>query len=281
MRARGFTLIELVVTIAVAGVVVSMMSMFVVGPVRAYEAQSRRAMLVDTADGTLRSIARDLRGALPNSIRVTSDSGRVAIEFLATVDAARYRDGALGDATEDLDLTQADGAFATATPFTRITVPFDSTSHYLAVYNVGVPGADAFELANVITPAGTRIQIAAGATSGSNRVTLTPAARFTWGSPGKRVYLVSGPVTWLCDPAAGTLVRWSGYAIRSTPLTTSSGFSGAGASAGRATDDLAGCEADYSPGTPERAGLVTLTLRLQRDGERVELLHQVHLPNAP
>jgi MSHA biogenesis protein MshO len=281
MRARGFTLVEMVVTIAVAAVVVSFMSMFVVGPVRAYESQSRRAMLVDTADGALRAMARDLRGALPNSIRITNDSGRVAIEFLATVDAARYRDGVLGDATEDLDLTHVDGAFATATPFTRITLPFDSTSHYLAVYNVGVPGADAYELANVITPAGTRIQIAAGATAGSNKVTLTPAVRFTWGSPGKRVYLVSGPVTWLCDPGAGTLVRWSGYPVRTTPLSTTAGFTTAGGSAGRVSDDLAGCAAEYSPGTPERAGLVTLTLRLQRDGEKVELLHQVHLANAP
>lgn len=281
MRARGFTLVELVVTIAIAAVVVSLMSMFVVGPVRAYEAQARRGMLVDEADGALQAIARDLRGALPNSIRVTNDSGRVALEFLASVDAARYRDGVLGDATEDLDLTQSDGAFATSTPFTRLTLPFDSTSHYLAVYNVGVPGADAYELANVITPTGTRIQIAAGASAGSNKVTLTPAARFTWGSPGKRVYLVSGPVTYLCDPAAGTLVRWSSYPVTSTPKSTSSAFSTAGANSGRISDHLAGCAVDYSPGTPERAGLVTLTLRVQSDGEKVELLHQIHLPNAP
>jgi MSHA biogenesis protein MshO len=281
MRARGYTLVELVVTIAVAAVVVSLMSMFVVGPVRAYEAQSRRAALVDAADGALRAMARDLRGALPNSIRVTNDGGRVAVEFLVTVDAARYRDGALGDPAEDLDLARPDDAFATATPFTRVALPFDSTSHYLAVYNVGVPGADAYEQANVITPAGTRIRIAAGTAAGSNRVTLTPAARFAWGSPGKRVYLVSGPVTWLCDPAARTLVRWSGYGIRTTAATTTAEFAAAGATAGRVTDDLDGCEAEYSPGTPQRAGLVTLSLRLQRDGERVELLHQVHLPNAP
>jgi MSHA biogenesis protein MshO len=281
VRDRGYTLVELVVTIAVAAVVVSMMAMFVVGPVRAYEAQARRAVLVDTADGALRAIARDVRGALPNSVRVTTVGGRVALELLATVDGARYRDGALGDPDDDLDLSRPDAAFSTATPFTRVALPFDSSRNYLAIYNVGVPGADAYEGANVVTPAGTRIRIAAGASPGSQRVTLTPAARFAWGSPGKRVYLVEGPVTWLCDPGTRTLTRWSGYPLRAAQATTAADLQAAGAVAGRVADALAGCTIDYAPGTPERAGLVTLTLRLEQDGERVELLHQIHLPNAP
>lgn len=281
MHARGYTLIELVVTITVAAVVVSMMAMFVVGPVRAYADQRRRAELVDDADAALRMIARDLRGALPNSVRVASDSGRVALEFVATVDGARYRDGALGDPALDLDLAQPDAEFTTASPFTRVALPFDSTSHYLAIYNVGVPGADAYELANVISPAGTRIRIDATATAGSHRVRLTPGVQYAWGSPGKRVYLASGPVTYLCDPATGRLDRYAGYPLATTQKTMATAFASAGASAGRVVGDLAGCSVEYAPGTPERAGLVTLALRLQRDGERIELLHQVHLPNAP
>lgn len=281
MRTRGYTLIELVVTITIAAIVVSMMAMFVVGPVRAYADQRRRAELVDGADAALRMIARDLRGALPNSVRVASDSGRVALEFVATVDGARYRDGALGDPTLDLDLAQPDAEFATASPFTRVALPFDSTAHYLAIYNVGVPGADAYEVANVISPVGTRIRIDATATPGSHRVRLSPAVQYAWGSPGKRVYLASGPVTYLCDPATGRLDRYSGYPLATGQKTTSAAFTTAGATSGRVVGDLAGCSVSYAPGTPERAGLVTLALRLQRDGERVELLHQVHLPNAP
>ena len=87
---------------------------------------------------------------------------------------------------------------------------------YLSIYNVGVPGANAYEMANVITPARTTITVAAGATPNQNLVTLSPAFQFAWGSPGKRVYLVSGPVTYLCDTAAGTLSRYSGYSIASS-----------------------------------------------------------------
>jgi prepilin-type N-terminal cleavage/methylation domain-containing protein len=43
MRARGFTLIELVITIAVGSVVVAFMALFIVTPMNAYTAQTRRA----------------------------------------------------------------------------------------------------------------------------------------------------------------------------------------------------------------------------------------------
>src|ERR1700688_1118072 len=88
--AGGFTLIELVITIAVGSVVVAFMAMFIVTPMTIYTSQTRRAMLVDAADSALRFIGRDLRAALPNSVRVSA-SGSV-LELLATVDGARYQD---------------------------------------------------------------------------------------------------------------------------------------------------------------------------------------------
>ncbi len=80
--------------------------------------------------------------------------GVAALEMLSTVDGARYRAQPPGTAAQILDFAAADGSLNVLGPFTQVTKPFSSTSHYLAVYNVGVPGADAYELANVITPAG-------------------------------------------------------------------------------------------------------------------------------
>jgi MSHA biogenesis protein MshO len=88
--ARGFTLIELVITIAVGSVVTAFMALFIVTPMTTYTAQTRRATLVDAADSALRFIGRDLRAALPNSVRV-SPSGSV-LELLATFDGARYQE---------------------------------------------------------------------------------------------------------------------------------------------------------------------------------------------
>lgn len=280
--AHGFTLVELVITIAVASVVVSFMAMFIVTPMTIYTSQSRRAALVDTADSALRFIGRDLRAALPNSVRVTVSGSVTALELLATADGARYQDtGPLSDPALALDLTAADGAFATTVPFTQLSLPWTSNAYFLSIYNVGVPGADAYQTANVITPAGTTITISAGATANQNLVTLSPAFKFAFGSPGQRVFLVSGPVSYVCDTGAATLTRYSGYTIASAQPTSAAALNAAGASAALVAGNVAGCQFVLSAGSAQRNGLATLTLQIAQSGESVQLLHQVEVVNAP
>jgi MSHA biogenesis protein MshO len=232
-RTHGFTLIELVITIAVGSVVVAFMSLFIVMPMNAYTAQTRRATLVDESDSALRFISRDLRSALPNSVRTAASGSVTALELLATADGARYQDnGPVSNPALALDFTAPDGAFATTVPFTQLTLPWTSNAYYLSIYNVGVPGADAYQMANVITPTGTTIKIAAGATANQNLVILNPPFQFAYGSPEKRVYLVSGPVSYLCDTTAGTLTRYTGYAIQSIEPTSAAALNAAGAASG-------------------------------------------------
>jgi MSHA biogenesis protein MshO len=280
-RARGFTLIELVITIAVGSAVVAFMALFIVTPMSTYTAQTRRAMLVDAADSALRFIGRDLRAALPNSVRVSASGSVTALELLATADGARYQSGPLSNPALALDLTAADGAFATTVPFTQVTLPWTSSAYFLSIYNVGVPGANAYEMANVITPAGTTITISAGATANQNLVTLSPAFQFAFGSPGQRVFLVSGPVSYLCDTAAATLTRYSGYTIASAQPASAAALNAAGASAALVASNVAGCQFVLSAGTAQRNGLATLTLQITQSGESVQLLHEVNVVNAP
>ena len=279
---RGVTLVELVVTIVVSSIVVAFMAMFIVTPMNAYSAQARRAELVDDADSTLRFMGRDLRAALPNSVRVSTSGAVTALEILVTVDGARYRDsGPLTNAAQELDFTAADAAFATTVPFTQLTLPWSSTASYLSIYNVGVPGADAYSMSNVITPAGTTITIAVGSTANENLVTMSPAFKFAYGSPGKRVYLVSGPVTYLCDTTAGTLTRYTGYSISSTQMSSAAALATAGAASATVASDVAACQFTYSSGTAHRNALATLALQLARAGESVQLLQEVQMGNAP
>jgi len=280
--ARGFTLIELVITIAVGSVVVAFMALFIVTPMTAYTAQTRRATLVDAADSALRFMGRDLRAALPNSVRVSASGSVTALELLATADGARYQDsGPLSNPALALDLTAADGAFATTVPFTQLNLPWTSSAYFLSIYNVGVPGADAYQMANVITPAGTTITISAGATANQDLVTLNPAFQFAFGSPGQRVFLVSGPVSYLCDTAAATLTRYSSYTIASAQPASAAALNAAGASAALVASNVAGCQFVLSAGTAQRNALATLTLQIAQSGESVQLLHQVEVVNAP
>lgn len=281
---RGFTLIELVVSLALTAVVATFAAYFIAVPVQGYTDLARRAALVDRAELALRRAGRDLRRALPNSVRVRANGGVVAVEMLDTLDGVRYRAGPPpADATKELDLSAPDGAFNSIGRFSGITKPFTSMAAYLSIYNVGVTGANAYELTNVITPPGTRIDIVNDTIANEDHVTLVPPFRFAYASPAQRLFLVSGPLTYLCDPVAGTLTRYSGYAIATDQTTRDSDaeLMGAGAASSLITDRISGCDFNYTPGTAQRAGLVSARIEVADSGERVALLHQVHVVNVP
>jgi MSHA biogenesis protein MshO len=283
LRQRGLTLIELVVTLVISTVVVGFVALFISGPVQGFADQSRRVRLVDAADAALQRIGRDIRRSLPNSVRTTSGGGVAALEVLSTVDGARYRAQPPGTAAQILDFAAADDSFNVLGPFTQVAKPYNSASHHLAVYNVGVPGASAYELSNVITPAGTTISIDTDGATGEDRITLTPPFRFAYASPTQRVFLVDGPVSYLCDTVAGTLTRYQGYAIAANQSARDSHgeLLAAGAIASLMANRVGGCSFDYTPGTAERAGLVSLQIVVSAQGETVSLLSQVHVDNVP
>lgn len=280
--AAGFTLIELVVTMTVSVIVISFAAVFISTPVQGFTDQARRVRLVDSADSALQRMKRDIQRSLPNSFRATASGDTAALELLSTVDGARYRREAPGTPDQLLDFAVADGAFNAIGPFTRVTKPFSSNSHYLSIYNVGVPGASAWELANVITPAGTQIDITVDS-AGEDRVALSPAFRFAYGSPSQRVFLVDGPVSYLCNRLTGSLTRYSGYSIASNHADRDSAAEliGAGATAALVASNIDDCSFSYAPGTSERAGMVTLAIDVGEAGETVSLLSQVHVVNVP
>ena len=282
MRMSGMTLIELVIVIVLSAIVVSFMSRLIVIPINAFTAQKQRAQLGDAADSAMRFMARDLRSALPNSVRTSVSGSVTALEMLATVDGARYQDnGPLSNAGLSLDFTMPDAGFSTTVPFSQITLPYSSSNSYLAIYNIGVPGANAYALANVMTPAGTTITITAGATANAQLVTLNPAFQFSFGSPGKRVYLVSGPLSYLCDTSSGLVTRFSGYTVSATQPVSAAALTAAGASSGVVATNATGCQFTYASGTSQRVGMATLVLQLSSNGQMVQLLQQTHLVNAP
>ena len=283
-HTAGFTLIELVITMSITTIVVGFAALFINGPVKGFTDQVRRAELVDSAESSLRRMGRDIRRALPNSVRVRDIGSITALELLNAVEGIRYRAGPPpGNANAWLNLAAADGAFNSIGTFDSITKPFSSTTHYLSVYNVGVVGASAYELLNVITPVGTQIDIDAAAEAGEDNIVLTPAFQFAYPSPRQRVYLIDTPVSFLCDTGAGTLTRYSGYSITSDQADrdTAVELLAAGGTAALMSDNLAACTFTFTPGTAQRAGLVTISLTVAQDGESIVLLQQVHIDNVP
>jgi MSHA biogenesis protein MshO len=285
-QPSGFTLIELTVVIVVLGIMGALSFAFVGYAVEGYQAQSRRAALVDDAQLPLTRMARDIANALPNSVRVTVSGTRVAIEMLNINRGYKYRDGAgffhngqypvlrTGKKDSDFDV------FA-APPATTSVLPGNDR---LVVYNVGVPGADAYtDTGNnaVITPVGTTITVGPDTQYGDEtHFNLNPKHIFPFDSPQSRIYLIDGPISYVCDTATGLLTRYDGYAIQGVQPLSDAAFATLGASSGVIAADVAGCKFRYSPGTAQRGAVVSLSLTLRQDGESVRLFEQVHSVNA-
>jgi MSHA biogenesis protein MshO len=278
----GFTLIEVVIVITVLGIVGAVGLIAVNYTVEGYAAQTRRAALVDDTTVILSRMARDIRAALPNSVRVKSSGGRIAIEMIHVVKGARYRDGPgehHHDPDDILQFNRPDSDFnVLLQPAPDVTLP---SGERLVIYNVGVPDADAYQNANVITPATTQITLTpdkagAGTADDETHVHLSAGFRFNYRSPAQRIYLVDGPVSWICDSNAQTLTRYSGYSIQYNQTTHLPMNDGA-----LAADSVTGCNFTYHAGTSQRAGVATLRLKLTRGDESVHLIEQVHVVNAP
>lgn len=288
MRTQhGFTLIELVLVIVLAGIMGAAIAVFLTGPMQAYVDQSARAELVDKADTALRRMGRDVRRALPNSVRLTSNGGASYLEFIQTVDGARYRETpglGYGGPDDLLDFDAADTAFSVLGRFAGTAKPFNSNAHYLVVYNLDTTAGsptNAYLDGGNRTPAGTAIAITAD--TDVDRVSLNPGYQFPERSPTRRVFLVSGPVSFDCNPATGQLRVWRGYGFSAAQPDADGDFTALGGTAALLADDVSACGFQYDPGTPQRAGLVSLRLTLSRPGttESVRLFRQVHVINAP
>src|SRR3954467_5063021 len=70
-HARGFSLLEAITVITIVGVIAAMVTVFMGRPIDGYFASTARASMADIADTALRRIGRDVRLALPNSVRVS------------------------------------------------------------------------------------------------------------------------------------------------------------------------------------------------------------------
>ncbi|MEW5967354.1 MAG: type II secretion system protein [Pseudomonadota bacterium] len=256
----GVSLVEMILVIAITAIVGAMVAVFLRTPIQSYVDQDRRARLADAADTALRHLGRDVRLALPNSVRVSTAGGVFYLEFLATRAGGRYRAAGGGDI---LDFTAADGSFDVLGP--AVTM---QAGDRIAVYNLGIPGADAW--------AGDTLAVYTGPAGSVNSIAIA-ARLFPLASPGHRFQVVSGPVSYVCDPAAGTLTRYWGYAIAAAQPTVFA----AGTPQALLADGVRACTVTYQPGVTERGGLVSATLTLGRDTETVRLYASTHVSNQP
>jgi MSHA biogenesis protein MshO len=263
-RSSGFTLVELIVVMVVVGILSGIVAMFIRHPLEGYMAAARRAALVDAADTALLRVARDVRLALPNSLRVSQSGGVTYLEFLPLQDGGRYRAEQTGAGAGDI----LDFASATDASFDVLGPPVAAgAGQYLVIYNLGLDASTNAWLG------GNRRQVTSTG-SVTNLAFTATGAPMPLASPGNRFYLAGAPVTYACDPASHELRRVSGYALQAAQPTSFSG-----AASRLLASHVSSCAFVYDPGASQRLGQLTLRIQLSQEGETVTLYREVTVNN--
>lgn len=263
---RGFTLIELIMVIVILGVISSMVAVFIKQPIDAYFDTARRAALTDVADTAVRRMARDIHKALPNSLRSPNAS---CIEFIPTKIGGRYRaDVNISGAGDILDFSAADSSFDMLGSNSLLTDQAIVPGDVVAVYNLGIPGADAYTGANTATVN----TIGAGSLANETKISFTSSKQFPLASGSNRFHVISKDekvVAYVCS--GGRLYR-----------TASSTFTSACPASGAVlANDVASCNFVYNGSDLQRNALVQIQIGITSNGETVSLYHEVHVNNTP
>jgi len=299
-RVQGFTLIEMIMVIVLTSIIAVMISSILNRPLLAYVDTQRRTELVNVAQVALTRMSSELEHALPNSIRIDA-TGQI-LEFMPFHAAGRYRVGNAGD-PNGLAIRIPDRAFNNLGDIT------DGTTGRIVVYNTS-PG-DLYADATGTSPANTGVITEADnlvtisncfidSLTDSNcsdaapvgtfleqvdRLTLARNHRFDAsgsGSPASRFYLANDAVTYFCDPSSNELRRLQGYNISASQNTDLSILAATATQNNLLASSISTCQFIFDPGNGSyRASLVSLSLSLQKKGESVHLLKEVHLWNAP
>lgn len=294
---KGFSLIEMVMTIVLMGIIFSIAGVFIVAPIQNFTSVINRAGLIDAADMSLRRMERDINQALPNSIRVKTSGNVSALEIVNVVEGKRYRNELPGTAADILNFGTTDTTFNVFGQFTDAAL--GAGSYRVVIYNTGAQvtssdnptaGANVYATStapgpalpfgsHVISPTTTTVTLSNPGTEG--RVTLSSGFQFSLQSPTQRMYIVDTPVTYICDPTAETITRYENYTITDVQPISASATPLDTATSALLTQNLSSCEFTYQPGTSQRSSVVTLDLTLASGGETVRLLQQVGVSNAP
>ena len=280
-RQQGFTLIELIVTMVILGILAAGTTAFIVRSVEGYRDTGRRDQLASSARLAAERISRELRGAIPNSVRVSGN----CIEFMPLVSGARYQRETGNYPSGEVILALPVSGFseaANALDALDLNGNFSQGGYAAVVYPVGPGSSNGDPYAS--SDPGVRFPIQSVSTSGRpagvSRITLIGAHQFSRQSAGQRLFITRDPVSF-CLLDNGELRRYHDYGVQAIQSKPSKGGDLLAEHLQLTDGGIAVQPFRYTPGSLNRNGLVALDLRFMQDDEWVRIRHDIQLRNVP
>lgn len=276
--AGGFALVELILVIVITGVLAGVVVVFLRPALDNFAAQRSRAELQAAAEAALNVMQRDIRRAVPNSLR---GPGGACFELMPTRGGGRYRsaEATAGDGSAALDTTRSGSSFDVLGPLLGDAAVGD----WVVVGNQGV--ADAY--AGGVNRA--RISALTASPGGGSHGTLRishAAQQFPQGYADKRFVVVPDSeqaLFFVCANAGisngrgtGTLYRQKAYGFNAAYPSSCPAAGGELLATG-----VSACSFTHSSTARSEYGLMTLSLALTRGGETVALRVSNQVVNLP
>lgn len=271
-RADGFTLVELVMVIVVLGILSLGSVKFVSQSAQGLVDTADRQILSSAANIALEKVLREVRRALPNSVRTFSDGANTCLEITPINSSSEY-----------ISIPTASNALSfDAVQFSTHGV---LTSGYVAVYPTSVGAVYGTSPATVRAVSDITASAGSVGVSGPSLQTITfsaaPGYRFPTESPRKRFFLVGLPVSF-CDDGNGHLWRYKNYGFQ---VNSSASIPTSGGDRELIADSLRANSLSFNviPAQLNRNAVVSMSLVVERQGspEQLSVSQEVQLRNVP
>lgn len=287
-KKSGFTLVEVIIVIAIMGIIGGLSALIIGRSLDAYAALERREKLQTSIRLAVERISRELRHALPHSICVHDgvtgcvSTAQNRFYFIPVRDSGRYQDRA--------------GAYSAPPPILRERLPispqnfdrFDvlstngtnrinaATGNWVVVYSLN-------NTSIYTAPNNIRNQINSIVQKDINNTTGTTAddidqirfngnQSFANHSPTRRFHIIENDNVTLFYLDGTNLYRdtttfAAPNTISSTPRLL--------------MENVADCTFTYTPGSQQRAGLLRIDITVSIQGEQIQVIHNAHVYNTP
>lgn len=265
---QGFTLVELVTVIVILGVLSSSIATFLRFGTQSYTDASDREELISTARFVVERLNREVRNALPNSIRTIGASDQ-CLEFVPIDKSVIY-----------LDIPVSPEAASNNVEVLMLDQPLLPTTKHVAVYALN--SNDVYnKAAGIIEPFSSIDN--SGNKSSPSKINFASNILFNAESPTKRLYFIDSPVSYCIEN--NRVYRYQYY--------NAGDYQGDGTPGVSATKVLmAEYLENYStsgnmppfqtfPATLQRNGLVQIRLRFVRNLETIIFNNEIQVPNVP
>ena len=286
---QGFTLVEIIIVIAIMGIIGGLSSLIIGRSLDSYTALERRTDLQMSIRLAVERISRELRHALPHSLCVNNGAGCLSsgnrFYFIPVKDSGRYQDRPgvyvvgppiqrdrikiTGTGSSQFDVLSTNNQLSGAN---RINA---AIGDWVSIYNLN--NIDVYAGTNDVRKRINNIILKDINNDGDNttdidQIQFAGNERFANHSPSRRFHVIQNDVVTLFYLDGTDLKRdTTSFATPNTATVNTRLL----------MQNVQACNFTYTAGSPQRAGLLRIDITVTQQGESIQVIHDSHVYNTP